>query len=159
MRVRRDGGPVLIKSWDWKGNVRTRILKRPTPVAKVDSETPMENLPEKCLQLWTVFMPVATCTYFELFSSVFGHGILSSVDLSEICTRILVQCAALRKGEFRTQYMKNAQVDVVKWLHDFKTDRWDYEFGTVATNGLSMILQKEGVNLVRITLFFEKYSH
>ena len=133
---------------------------RPTPVTQVDSEVPIKNLPEQCLQLWTVFMPVATCTYFELFSSVFGHGILSSVDLSETCTRILVQCAAERNGVFRKEYMQIARTDVAKWLYDHKLpDRWNYEFGTVASNGLSMILQREGVNLVRITLFFENYSH
>lgn len=157
MGVRREGGPVLLYSRDWSGNLRTRRLTRPKPVTSISSASniPLKNLPANIMRLWTLFMPVASLSYFELFTAIFGEGTLSSLNIKTISSEAVVKCAQDLSSKFRSEYMVTAKQPIVQWLCDFKQESWNWQFNTVTHNGLSSVLQQESANIVSTNSLFK----
>ncbi|KJA25464.1 hypothetical protein HYPSUDRAFT_199628 [Hypholoma sublateritium FD-334 SS-4] len=151
MRVKEDKSPLSKYKYDWNGTLRTHIVRHARPRLYIqDSGTRFDDCADMSMQIYALFMPVASHLFFKLFSHAFGDA-NCSFNIQELVTDAIYRCASPLGSrnesdvvEFRARYMTTSRSKLGQWLSDFKDDSWDYRFETVRSNGMSSVLLKDG---------------
>lgn len=139
---------------DWNGALRKQLIRRPTPVPSHESpDIKLDDCAYDSLQIFSLFLPVSWECYFNLFAFTFGEGKTSGLNITQISTKALSDCAD--KPEYRAKYMTTALRPITLWLTEFAEDSWDYKYNTVRLNGLADLIQKDSANSVRYFVFCE----
>ncbi|KJA23422.1 hypothetical protein HYPSUDRAFT_201439 [Hypholoma sublateritium FD-334 SS-4] len=141
-RVRGDG-PIVRYKADWHRQFQQRIIRRPKPNLKLKLDgIQMTNskMAEQATHVFSIFMPIASRVYLELFSALFGEG-QSAIDCKTIASNALTDCLLL--PDFKKKYAKLSTNPLVLHLTGYMRDSWKFDLGSITSHGLSCLLYRE----------------
>lgn len=128
--------------------MRKHIFRRPVPLSQISPDVLVSDCAEQIMQLYALFVLVASKASEELIGMTFAAG-KPSTQLQRIAATVLSKVAIDPKNvHFQDNYRHVTSGEVCQWLTDGEHEAWDFTAQTISVNAFASILHKETTNIV-----------